>query len=401
MSQVESYKKILESIFKQKVNFTNYDIKNNCIGALSRQGEYNEFTNNFVERLKRINNYFSNSPNYIKEIINTAKQIGQTSGYKWSGAYSELVALDYWIQFKDLTNIKFPARGSVKSFPNSIAKKVGKKEVDLDMSLDLSTIRIYTDVKSLIPTHMELTDQILERLKDRTLRQDYLIGTDNLHDVDYLRTKSDFIHELRNGNLIDKLEESIDQNKKSCDYTLRSGRNLSFKISYAKAGKNTVLTTFREFDPYKLAIDYEYKILDYYTKLLIDEPSLITFVINPWFNQELNIRKDDFLQTFFRSLSRRVFMNLTKDDRDMQLLFPELKGMNLRISDVAKKISGIIFIKDNSIMKSESKINDTYIYLNPNATNKVLTISDFNILNWSPEPEIQRPFIDDFYYDNY
>ena len=52
-------------------------------------------------------------------------------------------------------------------------------------------------------------------------------------------------------------------------------------------------------EPYKLAIDYKYKILDYYNKLLISEPSLITFVINPWFNQELNIKIGDFFFNFF------------------------------------------------------------------------------------------------------
>jgi len=55
--------------------------------------------------------------------------------------------------------------------------------------LDLSTKKIYTDVKSLIPTHTELTDQILNRVKSQTQNQNYLIGIDNLSDVDYLRTK--------------------------------------------------------------------------------------------------------------------------------------------------------------------------------------------------------------------
>ncbi len=49
----------------------------------------------------------------------------------------------------------------------SIAKQIGQKEIDLDISLDLSTKKIYTDVKCLIPTHTELTDQILNRLKNK------------------------------------------------------------------------------------------------------------------------------------------------------------------------------------------------------------------------------------------
>ncbi|MBC7000115.1 hypothetical protein [Cytophaga sp. FL35] len=399
MTQIENYKKILEDIFKQKIKFSNNNIENNCIGALKSKDDYSVFRNNFIERLKRINAYFSDSEDTITEVINTAKQLGQTKGYKWAGAYSELVALDYWIQFQDLSNITFPDRGNVDDFVESIAKQIGQQEIDLDISLDLSTKKIYTDVKCLIPTHTELTDQILNRVKSKTRRQDYLIGIDDIYDVDFLRTKGDFVSELQSGNLINELEKCVNQGNKYYSHTLKSGNKASFRISYSQPGKNTVLTTTRAMDPYKLAIDYRYKILDYYNKLLINEPSLITFVINPWFNQELNTSLGDFFGTFLRSLARRVFMELTKDDTDMEIIFPDLIGHNLKISDVAKKITGIIFIKDNSIMKMGEDINDVYIYLNPNATNKVLKSSDFNILNWSPP--IKQPFIDDFQNDNY
>ena len=52
-----------------------------------------------------------------------------------------------------------------------------------------------------------------------------------------------------------------------------------------------------------------------------------------------------------------------------------------------------------SVTKSDGEIYDTFIYLNPNATNKKLSRRDFDILNWSPR--IKQPFIDEFYYDNY
>lgn len=399
MTQVENYKNILENIFKKEIKFSNNKIENNCIGALSNVSDFSIFNDNFIQRLKRLNNYFSNSDEHITEIIHTAKQIGQTSGYKWAGAYSELVALDYWIQFENLSNINFPDRGDVNNFTDSIAKQIGQQEIDLDISFDLSTKKIYTDVKCLIPTHTELTDQILNRVKSKTKEQDYLIGIDNLFDVDYLRTKADFVSELQSGNLITELEKCINSNTAYYSHTLKSGNKASFRISYSQPGKKTVLSTIREIEPYKLAIDYKYKILDYYNKLLINEPSLITFVINPWFNQELNISIGDFFSTFLRSLARRVFMELTKDNTDMGTIFPELIGKNIKISDVAKKLTGIVFIKDNSVMQKGEDINDVYIYLNPNATNKRLIMSDFNIMSWSPQ--IKQPLIDDFYYDNY
>ncbi|MDV3950343.1 hypothetical protein CMT75_17655 [Elizabethkingia anophelis] len=399
MTQVENYKNILEDIFRTRINFTNEDIENNCIGALIEDENFSSFRNNFLERLKRLKNYFNDSENHITEIITTAKQIAQTSGYKWAGPYSELVALDYWIQFADIANIKFPDRGDVNIFANSIAKHLGKQEVDLDISLDLSTKKIYTDVKSLIPTHTELVDEILNRVKSKTEEQQYIIGIDDLFDVDYLRTKADFIAEFKSGNLIAELIKSINENKTVYSHTLKSKEKASFRITYNKPNKNTVHITTRVMEPYKLAIDYKYKILDYYNKLLIDEPSLITFVINPWFNQELLDYKSDFFKTFLRSLSRRVFMELTHDKTDMGSIFPDLAGKKLKISDVAQKVTGIIFIVDKSILQSGADIYDTYIYLNPNATNKKLSRSDFDILGRSHG--VKQPFIDDFLHDNY
>lgn len=399
MTQVENYKKILEDIFGQTISFTNNKVTNNCIGALNSADEYHVFNANFIERLKRINNYFSKtSPEIISKIINTAKQIGQLKGYKWSGPYSELVALDYWIQFENLSNIKFIDRGSVDVFEDSIAKKVGQQEIDIDISLELHTRKIYTDVKSLIPTHTELVDQILNRVKSKTTNQHYLIGIDNLYEVDYLRTKKDFIYELQFGNLIDELVNCIDTKKSNYNHRLQSGTTASFRIEYTKKDKFTILSTMRIMEPYSIAIDYKYKILDYYNKLLTNKPSLITFVVNPWFNQELNT-STEFLNTFYRSLSRRIFIELTKDSTDMAEIYPELANLNLKISDIASLISGIVFIHDNSVLKSGKDIFDTYIFLNPNSKNGVLTRSNFDILSWSPE--IEQPFIDDFYYDNY
>jgi len=399
MTQLENYRNLLENIFGQTINFSNNTIENNCIGALSYTNDFHVFRDNFIERLKRINShYVNNSPDSINDIINTAKQIAQVKGYKWSGPYSELVTLDYWLQFENIMNIKFIDKGDVNNFEDSIAKQIGQQEVDLDISLDLHTKRIYTDVKSLIPTHTELVDQILNKVKSRTIAQNYLIGIDDLFEVDYIRTKKDFIYELQSGNLISELEKCINENTTYYNHKLQSGTDASFRIAYTKQGMNTVLSTMRIMEPYKLAVDYKYKILDYYNKLLIKKPSLITFVINPWFNQELNTSQD-FLSTFYRSLSRRIFMELTKDTTDMGFIYPELSGKNLKISDIAGLITGIVYINDNSILKTGNDINDVYIYLNPNATNQVLTRSDFDILNWSRQ--IKYPFIEDFYYDNY
>jgi hypothetical protein len=392
MKQIQNYRNILEDIFKQEIVFSNQDIENNCIGALVNSDNFKIFKTNFIQRLKRINNYFSNNNDILVEIINTAKQIGQSKGYKWAGPYSELVALDYWIQFNEVTDIKFPDRGSVDLFPDSIAKQVGKKEIDLDISFTLNAQKIYMDVKSFIPTHQELTDIILGQLKRKKVKVNYSIGVDNIYDVDYLRTKKDFLYQIKEGTLVQQLENCIKLNKTHYEHILQSGETLSFRISYAHEEEaDIILFTHRVMDAERLATNYKYKVLDYHNKLLVEKPSLITFVINPWFNPELDGFKE-FKGDFFQHLSKNIFMELTQDGQDIGNLYPELKNNGMKVSDIASKLTGIIFIYDNSVLQSGGNINDVYIYLNPNCTNTKLLRKDFEL---TPK-NVSHAYINDF-----
>jgi len=372
---------------------------NNCIGALNNRANFGVFTGNFISRLQRLQEFYENDPATIANLLTTLKSIGLAKGYKWSGPYSELVALDYWTQFQNLEELKYVDRGPVATFEDSLAKQIGQKEVDLDISFHISFTKVFMDVKSLIPTHLELVDQILDALRKRTGTDDYLIAIDDLFEVDYLRTKKDYIYELRQGNLVDELKKCILARKVYYQHKLQSGTQANFRIAYAGSGTNTVLSTTRSMDPYRLASDYKYKVLDYYNKLLISKPSFITLVSNPWFNKEMS----DFAgfdDTFYRALARRAFMELTKNTEDMGAYFPELLGKGLKICDVAKLISGIIFIDDHSILETGEKQNRVYIFTNPNATNKSLGKYDFDIFRWS-HFAVQPRMIEDFRNDNY
>jgi len=398
MNAMQNYKKIIEALFKQTIDIPNTKNTNNCIGALDKSVNFAVFKQNFTERLQRIITYYRDDAETTKDLINTVRAIALAKGYKWSGPYSELVALDYWIQYDCITDIKYVHRGKVDDFEDSIAKKIGQKEIDLDISFDLGSTKIFMDVKSLIPTHIELVDQILDNLKKRIRDTNYLISIDDLFDVDYLKTKKDYINELQYGTLIDELSKCIYSKNSYYEHILQSGNKAKFRIAYGKPGANTVLTTTRSMDPIKLAIDYKYKILDYYNKLLIYKPSFILFVANPWFNKEMNVFSD-FNETFYRALSRCVFMELSKITDDMSIYYPELANKGLKISDIARLVSGIIFISDNSILQTGKKMNDVYIYTNPNAKNEYLTKSSFGELHLTHQAH-QPTVIEDFSYGN-
>ncbi|WP_207555645.1 hypothetical protein [Tenacibaculum maritimum] len=388
MNNVENYEQILAEIYNVKPSLKNKNLTNNCIGALNGN-HFSVFKNNFIKRLKRINHYYKNDPQTLKEIIDTCKVIGKKEGYKWSGAYSELVALDYWLNFKDSCKVQFIEKKPTKLFPYSVAYQIGKKTIDFDLKIDLFPKTLFLDVKSFILIHDELSNMIMDRVKKLTKNVDYLIGLNNTYDIDYNRIRSDLQNELINSkNLVNELVNSVKNKKKSHSYKLASGRLIEFRMSYPKSKSNLItLQTISQFDPYLMAKNYSNKILDYYVKLIMDKSSLILWVLNPWFFKEptpfFSKRNDEFIKAFTRSLSRRVFMDLSTDHRRMSELYPKSfnKKNDMYVHEVSKLINGIMFIFDYSVNEGSDNIYDSYLFLNPNAKNIVLKESDFSLIN--------------------
>lgn len=395
MRDLENFKKIYKEIFEEDVLYQNLNLTNNCIGALNKS-QYTEFNTNFINRLIRLKNKFQSSPEDYQELKNTVKDIGNKKGYKWSGPYSELVALDYWTSFKDLDDFKFVVKGDVNLMPNSLAKKIGQETVDLDLSFNLRFKKIYMDVKSFIPTHFELIDRIIEEVEKQIPNKDFLIGIEHLNGGNYLSVKSDIQVELKNRKLIDTLVEAINNDKAILNYSAISGNIYKFRMAYPSGNKIISLTTEDTFDPYEAAENNKFKGLDYYNKLLVDDPSLLTFVINPWFNREAI--GSNLNETFYRAFSRRIFIEFKNCTDDISSVL----GIKVPITqqEISEKISGIVFIVDNSVLQKGENLYKTYIYLNPNATNYRLTKGSFDILNWS-SPDKQPEVIEDFEFDNY
>jgi hypothetical protein len=399
MNDRENYKIIIENIFSQNFELEINENTNNCIGALNHDDNFMIFKTNFIERLKRVFKFYSKDVNTIKKLLDTLKNIGRSKGYQWAGYYSEIVALDYWIQYNNLHNIEYQFIDKGEIFDNSIAKIAGQSQVDLDISLDFSSFKVYMDVKSFKPTHVELADRIFDILKNKIKRDDYLIGIDDIYDVDYIELSNDLQHEIRKGRLVTELEKCIVSGETYYNHKLQSGRDLKVRIAYSKKGKMAMLSTTRIVNPYRLAMNYKYKFIDYYNKLLYNEATFLIFVINPWFNNEIS----DFCDhnsIFYRSLTRRVFMELIKNNTDVSIFYPKLAGKGLKIKDIVSLISGIVFIEDKSITLTEKDIYNVYFYTNPNAINKKVKRFDFDILRWSHFAK-QPTIVEDFEYDNY
>ena len=152
--------------------------------------------------------------------------------------------------------------------------------------------------------------------------------------------------------------------KKRVVYTSQNGSQYVFFISY-----DGLLTTMHSKSPYELARFDKYKYLNYCDKLLDSDYSLLTFVVNPWFNHQIE-DFNDFNEIYYRSVCRRVFMEFKDDKTPANTWFEGIKDATITVSDISRSIAGILFIEDKSVQKAENEpLYKSYLYLNPNYKN--------------------------------
>ena len=394
MTDVENLEKIILDIFGVRKNIKNKNNTNDCISPLNKQS-LNLFSCNFLDRLSRLNRKFSSNPGEINEICEKVKNLGEAKNSQWAGPYSELVALDFFAQFNfeiDYINIL-----DINAHKKSIPYRMGQKEViDIDICLGAKNTKLYTDVKSFNCIHTNIFDEIfasVEAFAFDKLGKSVLLGVDNLSSIDYIDVK----------NNLGAKKKTIERNLKAAvEKNLRifvfdsDGLVFKFRIEYSDT-----ISTVKEFSPFAQAEAYKYKFLDYGNKLVDDEYSLITMVRNPWFNEE-TVDFGNFNNLFYRSLSRRTFMELLRNRGKAKNFSHGYFSTNISVREISQNLAGIIFINDYSFSaKNVDDLYGAYIYLNPNYKNKPpLTIRSLEKY-FRTDREVQIKDFDDFKWDNY
>lgn len=397
MTDVENLEQIISRIFGLSKVIRNRSNTNSCISVLNRT-PHNRFASNFISRLERLSLKFSGDASALNDIAERVKNIGEAKNSGWAGPYSELVALDFYSQFSEFFNLSYINQLPIKNHPKSIPARNGQKEViDIDLCLHLRHDLVFTDVKSFNCIHQNILDEVIEAVEEYalvTLSKSVMIGVDNLSSLDYTEVKKNLGYEKR--KIYRALATAVTKNQRILLYESQSGIIFTFRIEYSDT-----ISTVREYSPFAMAEAYKYKFLDYGSKLLDNEYSVITMVRNPYFNEE-TVDFGDFNNMFYRSLARRTFIELNRMKDDAALYSSSYAQGRIRVRDVAKNLAGIIFIDDNSPGESdENKLYSVYFYLNPNyAVKKPLTIRKLEKY-FRNERESQIKDFDDFKWDNY
>ncbi len=397
MTDVENIQLLIKRIFGVNKDIKNKLNTNKCISPLNHR-PYNLFARNFVARLKRLNLQFKDDKRTINEIADKVKNIGEAHNSQWAGPYSELVALDFYNQFREFFKQTYINILPVKEHPSSIPALNGQKEqLDIDLCLHLRNFDIFTDVKSFNCVHQNILDEVFEAVEEfamLSLKKSVMIGVDNLSSIDYSDVKLHLGHEKK--KIYRLLALAVNDDKRLVEYESHDGIKFTFRIEYSD-----MISTVKEYSPFAMAEAYKYKFLDYGSKLIGDEYSVITMVRNPWFNQE-TVDFGDFNNMFYRSLARRTFVELNRIEESASKFSRSYGNDEIKVCHIARNLAGIIFIDDNSsFTRKQPQLYNAYFYLNPNyKPDNPLTIRNLEKF-FRNNLECQIKDFDDFKWDNY
>lgn len=378
----ELYQGLCDEVFGPDVITVKPNPSNNIIGTLKYDKDYVEFKKNFKSRLMRLKKEFEGTAVYdkIKEVVSLIADKNN-----WSGAYAEIVAYDA------LSASGYSSGMSIDiTLPpdQSFAAELNQKATNEDGYLP--TIDMYFDVKRLADTTWEIINKIIKTSIEKSCQK---AKCDII--PQYPLDDDEQIYQSNWSALCKELTDFLSSNKDktSGKAHLRSSvvPTLEYNIIWG-GGVNTAISTY---DPYLHSEQTKDLIFARYTKKFMkNKPFALILVDFPWYNQ----RTSDFLdcdRIYYRSLARRTFCQYLHNPVPMKSILPKFSGQET-IMEVSRHLTGIIFIRDNSITEDSITVCS---YMNPNAANTSHLIKDW-FLNM-PQLGDTRSIFDDFDHDNY
>ena len=387
MTDSENYKHIIGTVFGLNNNFKiSNTASNNIIGALNNDKNFHIFKDNFIKRLYRLNALYAQHPKF-NDLLTTVQLIANNQN--WEGAYAELVAFDYLNSDKNWLSDPIDLEITLSS-NETLAQELGKTNTNFDGYYQ--DFDIYFDIKTLSDKVDSILNNVILRAKNGANTPDVLIIPEYPLDIEY----DDVQNKIP--ELIQELKIELNTGNNPTLVHSNTIQDLSYKLLWKNKG---MVTTNSTYNPY-LHAENHYKLLfTHMKKFSKNRPSLIVFVVFPWFSEKVLTNNSIDKETFFRSVSRRFFMQYQCNPLKANDEFSNYLNASHTVFSVTQKLSGIIFIVDESIIEKyddENRYDKTikgYTYLNPNATHSLVEKRFVEHL------ESVGMMVDDFRYDNY
>lgn len=379
----DEFQKQIDNVFgKDTIVVNDKNFGNNVVGAWKYVEEFKTFRSSFVERITKLRDTLRNQSN-IRVCKNLISNLGSSNN--WAGTYAEIVAYNI---LKNDYNEEYVLDVTRKaSF--ALASKMGMNNINYDVLLP--DYGVYMDVKAFTDTvgdilYNSIIKKVLQQNEFKSL-QLHILPQHPLDENDELYKSN--IQSLQT-ELTEQLREMIKNGKKRYNFSSAIIPVLQYHILQG-AGVNSSESSYC---PYRHAETMkDFIIQRYCNKFSIRRPFFLVLVNFSWYNQ-ITRNTFDYNKIFYRSIARRTFIQYEKSTILANSINPQYRGKGLA-KHVARKLTGLIFIDDNSI---NGNGYDAYIYTNPNATNKsprLLTYLE-EILRHAHEGDY-----DDFAHDNY
>jgi len=375
----------------------NYDISdpatkkihgNNVLNALNGSG-YGTFKRNFYPRLLRLASIYQSESKSRKFILSALSKIHSNRPSDWTGAFSELAAIDHLnrdlFENKDIL-IKPISLDIDIDNSRTYSKQMGKNgPSNLDGKFEDDCV--FFDVKCFKDNIDEVFQAIFKKIRIKFPEDKLMISAEY-----NMASQCNEFTNIRN-ELLGELSIELKQNKGIKYLRSKLHSELAYRILW---GQGTQVTE-RTYNPYEHAQNLINYIFGKADKFVKDKPCFLVLVSFPWFNGIVS----DFSQSnikLYRSLSRRVFCQNRHRRIQLKSAIPNFNGKET-VHEVSRCLSGILFIEDKSILqKTTAQFSTTgYFYLNPNALNRL----DKTILSQYFIKLGQGGDYDDFEHDNY
>jgi hypothetical protein len=362
MTPLQNYSALIDSIFG--AGTTKFDTTktytHNVIGAFNHPTEFNDFKNNFISRLHRLQAIYSSQPTYLKEIITLVNEIA--SEKNWEGAFAELAAFDHFNQdiLNDRTYLHTPIKpNQTIDKSRTFALEFGKAAANLDAFVEDRPL--YLDFKVFKDNVNEIFQKLYSDLERHFNRNDFIVSAE----YDLALSVDDVAPQI--GALRNELQNGIVPGDKTTYLKSSVIPNLGFRILWGSG----VLSAERTNSPYRQAENFFQMIFKNADQFVKDKPSILVYVVFPWYNGIVTNFADSNTQ-LYRSFARRVFCLYKHDNNPFKNFYPKFTGSQT-IYEVSNNISGIIFLEDNTVLSKVNNVSNTksFVYLNPNAKNSL------------------------------
>ena len=381
MNATISYKNLIEEHFGSgAATFKESLPRNNVTGALVRTDQFHAFREGFNARLARLASRYTTQNQFRNTVLEAVNNIPQPKN--WEGAYAELAAIDFFNSDADYID---PPIELSKTVPASETLAAAKGMTNVNFDGHYPEFGVSFDIKVLQDKIGNMLEKLIDRVKASISETNLAIKPEFPIDMDF--------HEFdgKHKTLSLELEQGLQGGHESG--TIQS--KIVTGLSYHYRRSPGTMMSISCYNPYEHAQNHHRLLFQHAKKFSKVSPSVIVFVVFPWFSESVFSGSINPNEVFYRAFARRCFCQY-KDDPTPASQYLDGMDNTVMMSEVSRGLSGVIFLEDNIIKEGDagdSRMN-AFAYFNPNADHRLPRHYRYHL-------EALRVCIDDLEEDNY